>query len=289
MNNMSVSMYQNNVNRLDKEIAELETKKAKLEAECANLQSRILSVEKTITQNTSLSLRQSKQRQIDGYNRDITKKEKDSADLGRKIADKRNRKLDEQMKLQKAQEQENKKQQDLAKKLQQSYEQQIIDLTNQLKIANSRELMNDNTASELDEYDVFVSHAWEDKESFVDEFVTELEKQNLKVWYDKKQMKLGDSMRQKIDEGLSKSRFGIVVLSPDYIKDGKYWTKAELDGLFQLESVNGKTIIPIWHNLLKKDVMAYSPTIAGRIAACTAISTPAEIAKQIKELFTEDK
>jgi chromosome segregation ATPase len=46
---MSVSMYQNNVNRLDKEIADLEARKAKLDSDSANLESRILAVEKTIT------------------------------------------------------------------------------------------------------------------------------------------------------------------------------------------------------------------------------------------------
>ena len=68
---MSVSMYQNNVNRLDKEIADLEARKAKLDSDSANLESRILSVEKTITKNTSLSSLQSKQRQISSYQNDI--------------------------------------------------------------------------------------------------------------------------------------------------------------------------------------------------------------------------
>lgn len=245
---MSVSMYQNNVNRLEKEIADLESKKAKLDAECVNLNSRIISVEKTITKNTSLSSLQSKNRQIGSFNREITRKQKYSADLGQLISIKRKQKIEEQKKLQRAQEQDNKKQQLMAKKLQQSYERQILDLTDQLKSANNYTIMKNSNDHGAEEYDVFISHAWEDKESFVEEFVEELKKIGLKVWYDKSQMKLGDSMRQRIDDGLKKSRFGIVVLSPDYIKEGKYWTKTELDGLFQLESINGKTIIPIWHN-----------------------------------------
>lgn len=284
---MSVSMYQNNVNRLEKEIADLESKKAKLDAECVNLNSRIISVEKTITKNTSLSSLQSKNRQIDSFNREITRKQKYSVDLGQLISIKRKQKIEEQKKLQRAQEQDNKKQQLMAKKLQQSYERQILDLTDQLKSANNYTIMNNSNDHGAEEYDVFISHAWEDKESFVEEFVEELKRIGLKVWYDKSQMKLGDSMRQRIDDGLKKSRFGIVVLSPDYIKEGKYWTKTELDGLFQLESINGKTIIPIWHNLQKKEVIAYSPTIAGRLAASTAVFSPEEIAKQIKDLVEE--
>ena len=94
-------------------------------------------------------------------------------------------------------------------------------------------------------------------------------------------MKWGDSMRQKIDQGLRKSKFGVVILSPSYIDEGKYWTKAELDGLFQMESVNGKTLLPIWHELTKKDVLNFSPIIANKKAMSTAIMTPAEIAKEL--------
>ena len=94
-------------------------------------------------------------------------------------------------------------------------------------------------------------------------------------------------MRAKIDEGLRHSRFGVVVLSPDYISEGKYWTKAELDGLFQLESINGKMLLPIWHNLTKKQVMEYSPIIAGKLAMNTASLTPEEIAERLVELLRE--
>ena len=133
-----------------------------------------------------------------------------------------------------------------------------------------------------------VCHAWEDKEDFVDEFVGELKKQGIKVWYDTNKLKWGDSMREKIDKGLAKSRYGVVVLSPNYIAEHKYWTKAELNGLFQVESINGKVILPIWHNLTKKQVVEYSPIIADRKAMTTASMTAEEIAVQLKELFTPE-
>jgi hypothetical protein len=172
------------------------------------------------------------------------------------------------------------------KRMQESYESRIA----QLQSRTIPSGVNINSVADKHEdvqYDVFVSHAWEDKESFVDEFVQELQKLNLNVWYDKNQIKWGDSMRAKIDEGLRKSKFGVAVLSPDYIKDGKYWTKAELDGLFQLESVNGKMLLPVWHNLTKKEVMAYSPIIAGKLAMNTASMTPAEIAAELAALQEE--
>ena len=117
-------------------------------------------------------------------------------------------------------------------------------------------------------------------------FVDALKKQGLKVWYDTNKLKWGDSMREKIDKGLAKSRYGVVVLSPNYIAEHKYWTKTELNGLFQVESFNGKVILPIWHNLTKKQVVEYSPIITDRKAMTTASMTPEEIAEEMKELFT---
>lgn len=93
-------------------------------------------------------------------------------------------------------------------------------------------------------------------------------------------------MREKIDRGLSKSKYGVVVLSPNYIAEQKYWTKAELNGLFQVETINGKTILPIWHNLTKKQVIEYSPIIADRKAMTTASMTAEEIANELKDLFS---
>ena len=284
---MSVTQYQNSVNNLDREIASLERKKSTVDSEIARLEDSISKDQKYISSHPTSSTSSSKLREIDRLVKSKVQKQKESADLMKKIADKRNKRNSEYIRLQKEQERESKKIEAENRRKFDNYQNQLKALNNQL---NMPKVVFQNNISDLpdeDEYDVFISHAWEDKEDFVEEFVIELEKLGLKVWYDKAKMKLGDSMRQKIDSGLNKSKYGIVVLSPNYIAEGKYWTKTELDGLFQLESVNGKRIIPIWHNLQKKEVMAFSPTIAGKFAASTATQTPEEIAKQIKELFED--
>ena len=284
---MSVTQYQNSVNNLDREIASLERKKSTVDSEIARLEDSISKDQKYISSHPTSSTSSSKLREIDRLVKSKVQKQKESADLMKKIAEKRNKRNSEYIRLQKEQERESKKIEAENRRKFDNYQNQIKALNNQL---NMPKVVFQNNISDLpdeDEYDVFISHAWEDKEDFVEEFVIELEKLGLKVWYDKAKMKLGDSMRQKIDSGLNKSKYGIVVLSPNYIAEGKYWTKTELDGLFQLESVNGKRIIPIWHNLQKKEVMAFSPTIAGKFAASTATQTPEEIAKQIKELFED--
>lgn len=291
VSNMSSEQYQRAVNSLDKEIADLEKKKAAKDKEVATLQSKINTLKKSITSHTSASMLNSKMRQIATCESDQAKKSQDSAELGKKIAEKRKKRADSYLKLQKEQQNEQKKQDRANQRLQASYESRIEELQQQL--AMSVTIPQRNNAINEGEYDVFVSHAWEDKEDFVDEFVSELRKQGFKVWYDTDRLKWGDSMREKIDKGLSKSRYGIVVLSPNYIAEHKYWTKAELNGLFQVETINGKTILPIWHNLTKKQVVEYSPIIADRKAMTTASMTPEEIATELKELFapndTEEK
>ena len=281
---MSVEQYQRNVNSLDKDIASLEKKKAELDKHCSELQKKINSTQKSITPRTSASMVTSKMKQITSWQTNYAKKMSESADIGKKISDKRAKRNDAYKRLQKEQQTEQKKQSESLKRMQQSYEKRINELSNQT-LQGFKANMDSTISESEEEYDVFVSHAWEDKKGFVDEFVQALRTCGIKVWYDTTQMKWGDSMRAKIDDGLKKSKFGVVVLSPDYIKDGKYWTKAELDGLFQMESINGKTLLPIWHNLTKKDVMMYSPIIASKLAMTTANMTSQEIAEEFKNLL----
>lgn len=212
----------------------------------------------------------------------------ESADLQKKIAEKRSKRNEAYLRLQREEQNERKKETRAQEKrisnLQQEYEKRIAELEHAAIPVNTAFESNDDTSPE---YDVFISHAWEDKESFVDEFVQALRNRGVKVWYDTTQIKWGDSMRKRIDDGLRLSRFGVAILSPNYIADGKYWTKAELDGLFQLESINGKKLLPIWHNLTKKQVAEFSPIIAGKLAMSTAMFTPDEIAEELKKLLPE--
>src|SRR6266566_1678037 len=71
-------------------------------------------------------------------------------------------------------------------------------------------LLNDYTSEPATEaeFDVFVSHASEDKRTFVQPLIDELLSLGVRVWYDKMELSPGDSLRQRIDLGLTKSRFG---------------------------------------------------------------------------------
>lgn len=133
------------------------------------------------------------------------------------------------------------------------------------------------------EFDVFISHASEDKDEVVRPLAVALKGKGLSVWYDEFELKIGDSLRRKIDIGLSKSNFGIVVISRDFIKKG--WTNYELDGLITRAVTGEQVILPIWHNITKKEVVDYSPSLANKVARNTAINTVDEIAEEIAQVI----
>ncbi|RKE04061.1 toll/interleukin-1 receptor domain-containing protein [Marinifilum flexuosum] len=119
------------------------------------------------------------------------------------------------------------------------------------------------------QYDVFICHASEDKDDFVRPLAEKLRQQHLEVWYDEFSLKIGDSLTQKIDEGLAVSNYGIVVLSPNFFK--KPWAKRELKGLTLREMTEERDLIlPIWHRVGVKEILEYSPPLADKKAGSSA-------------------
>ena len=128
-------------------------------------------------------------------------------------------------------------------------------------------------------YDAFISHATEDKPELVGPLAEELVKRGSKIWYDEFTLKVGDSLRQSIDRGLAASRFGIVVLSRAFFS--KNWPQYELDGLVAMQGVGYKVILPIWHGIAREDVLAYSPSLADKLALNSAHRTIPELADEL--------
>lgn len=140
------------------------------------------------------------------------------------------------------------------------------------------------SSSETDEYyDVFISHASEDKDAVVRSLAEALQSEGLSVWYDEFALKIGDSLRRKIDAGLARSRVGLVVISPNFISKG--WTNYELDGITTRAVTGEQILLPIWHNVTKKEVMDYSPSLADKVARSTATHTVEEISAEIRALL----
>jgi hypothetical protein len=129
------------------------------------------------------------------------------------------------------------------------------------------------------DFDVFISHATEDKDAVVRPLAHALKERGLLVWYDEFELQIGDSLRRKIDAGISRSRFGIIVLSTSFFAKG--WSQYELDGLVTM-AVSGKQILlPLWHSVSKDEVVQHSPSLADKVALRTSDYTIDEIAAEI--------
>ena len=76
---------------------------------------------------------------------------------------------------------------------------------------------NNSNHHSIKKYDVFISHATEDKQSFVEPLANALKEVGIKVWYDGFVLEWGDGLRDSIDRGLVNSKYGIVVFSKAYL------------------------------------------------------------------------
>lgn len=146
----------------------------------------------------------------------------------------------------------------------------------------------DEPASDLlggQTWDVFISHASEDKDTVARPLRDALTKLGVTVWLDEAQMRIGHSLRREIDDGIRSSRFGVVILSDSFFHKG--WTNHELDGLVTRTVAGEQSLLPIWHDLTANEVMAYSPSLADKIAMSTSEYNIEDIAEQIAEVVND--
>ena len=130
-------------------------------------------------------------------------------------------------------------------------------------------------------YDVFISHATEDKQAVAEPLANELLRLRVSVWYDLHQLRIGNSLSRAIDFGLSHSRFGALVVSPHFF--AKEWPQRELAGLQALNA----SLLPIWHEITKEEVGIHSPMLAGLFALKTSELPIPDIAQHIANSVRE--
>lgn len=289
---MSIQSISSTISRLNKDLADVTHRMSLEQKKVSDVTAKIIQLQTSITKTTTAGTLKSKLSEISRKEQENAQIQKKLSDLQKKKTDIQNKLLKENQNLAKAEALERKKLDALAKK------QQKEDIEHQKKLKReiesikaSTQHITDATASPyLDvtpepEYDLFISHASEDKDDFVRPLAETLQGLGLKVWYDEFSMKVGDSLRRKIDSGLRNSRYGTVVLSADFIK--KEWTNYELDALVAREMNGHKMILPIWHKITKTDVMNYSPNLADKIALNTSVSTIEEIAHQLADVVLD--
>lgn len=228
---MNPSYYQNQINKIEKDIADFHKKIADESKKENTKIKQIDSVNKSINKNTSASTLQSKQKQILNYQTEILNYKKKIADYQNKISVKTVELGKKKQELRKAENNElkkqNQKQTDFQKNLQRTIDEQKAQLNDLINQNYSSKTANIENNEQQKQYDFFISHASEDKEDIVRNLAESLRESGFQVWYDEFELKIGDSLRKKIDSGLINSKFGIIIISPSFVK--KNWPEYELN------------------------------------------------------------
>ena len=129
-------------------------------------------------------------------------------------------------------------------------------------------------------WDLFISHASEDKGTFVKPLVLELIKRNINVWYDQFSLSPGSSLKESIEKGIRDSDFGVVILSRKFFE--KKWPKKELNAIFTKELIgDSERLIPIWYEIEVNEIFRESPMIADIVALSSRNLSIEEIAREL--------
>jgi TIR domain len=131
--------------------------------------------------------------------------------------------------------------------------------------------------------DIFLCHAWDDRAGAAKELHDLLESVGVSVWFSEKDVALGTSLLREIDKGLVKSRVGIVLVTPAFLKRvcNEGIADKELSALLARE-----LLVPIVHNTNYDALRDVSPLLASRSGLSTSEETMASVARKLKELVT---
>lgn len=292
---MSVSSATSKVQSLLSDISRIQSNIAGLARKQASESDKIARASARLGKNASASTIRSAQQDIDRAQQEIArlhqKNASEARDLARKQSDLASAQKDlmsEQQKEMKKNQDEIKKGQDLIKKMEADARRQSLAGLNMFRSrapTAAAVSVTEPIVQPQKTYTAFISHASEDKNDIARPLAEALRSLGHEVWYDELTLKVGDSLRRTIDRGLFASRFGIVILSPSFF--AKNWPQYELDGMVAREVEGRKVILPLWHKVTKSEVLAYSPTLADRVALSTAIYTVEEIASKIHEVLSD--
>lgn len=89
-----------------------------------------------------------------------------------------------------------------------------------------------------DQPSIFISHTWKDK-PFARRLASDLVQLGARVWIDEAEIKLGDSLIEKIRTGIDDVDYLAVVLSPDSVASS--WVQREVD-IAMTQEIEGKQV-----------------------------------------------
>jgi hypothetical protein len=131
--------------------------------------------------------------------------------------------------------------------------------------------------------DVFLCHAWDDRQGSAKELHDLLEERGVKVWFSEKDVLLGSPLLREIDKGLAKSRIGIVLVTPEFLK------RIQAEGIADKELsalLAGERLVPIVHGTTYEALRDVSPLLASRSGLTTANGSMTTVAAKLAELVT---
>lgn len=133
----------------------------------------------------------------------------------------------------------------------------------------------------LDLRDVFLCHAWDDRQGAAKELHDLLESLGVKVWFSEKDVGLGMPLMRTIDRGLANSRVGIVLVTPALLR------RLPTEGIADKELsalLAGERLVPIVHETTYEALRNVSPLLASRSGLSTAEESMANVAAKLAEL-----
>lgn len=136
-----------------------------------------------------------------------------------------------------------------------------------------------------EKYDLFLCHAWDDRKGVARELSDKLTTMGVSVWFSEKDLPLGSTMLREIDKGLARSRAGIVLVTPAFLKrvENEGVAEKELSALLAKDR-----LVPIVHNTTYDELRNVSPLLGSRNGLDTNEDSMDEIAAKLAELFAED-
>lgn len=138
-------------------------------------------------------------------------------------------------------------------------------------------------AKKPDIRDIFLCHAWDDRKESALELYNLLESNGVNVWFSEKDIPLGTSFLREIDKGLAKSKIGIVLVTPSFLKrvQNEGVAEKELSALLATDQ-----LVPIVHNTTYDELRDVSPLLGSRNGLDTQEDTMENVAKKLAELIT---
>ena len=277
------SANQSHINRLTREIADLRKKEAQETRKEADAQAKLNRANETAARTSNASTLRNKLREAERCYKALADAQKKHADISGKIADKSRQLKAYEERQAREDEKKRKKIADEHRKFIREQAAHERNITNEIRRRANLTFLSDPDIHVQESYDFFISHASEDKDSFVRGLAEALQAKGARVWYDEFTLKVGDSLRRQIDKGLKSSHFGVVVLSKHFFM--KEWAQRELDGLSSLEASGDTRILPIWHEISKDEIVRHSPMLSDKFALNSSLNSTEEIADKLLELI----